>query len=708
MKQKREECRSRTPSGTELNNIVKDIRTFFSSNAQANVQPKGRNPSRPMNSQGRVSVNAQTSRKLVRRARRLRACSGPAGVKINKQQTDTDHDNDDSWCEDDNSEGEKHNLGEDENCDQQDSDDFLQRVSTILQNCNVKKNNGRANLVDDKGVNKSDDADTEAASLRNDTEMETNTDNNPATMQISAVIELFKQLRDDMRKESKKQENQIRKDLKSDFQQLTNECITAASQEINSVLEEESSNIKSVSDELNFWKMKSETLMEVCDRMNTEIADLTTRIDNLELNHSKKMVIITGLRMDHSLKKREGIHFLASFLQDNIRVCAAIDDYYTLGVLEPRPIVLILQSIEDKRNILQAKNNLKDLQHRIYINEFLPPTAQEKKKRETEIFTQFEKSGMKEELSFGKGGLQIQRIPYRKRVTPPTPKQIVGLEPEQLDKILNIKSESGAEVVQDNSVFKAYVVKANNHEEIQEAYIQMKMIQPEARHIVCAYWINDPTLKPCYAQDYHDDGEPGAGRVLLNLLKENLLSGHVLFVARKYGGIRMGTERFSCYIKAAKIALLLPTDNPTSSRSYGNKQKPSVPKDVPNNRRAVNARSYSGPAAGKGPPMQPAYRPSTPGFNRMQFQPFPMQQFPHPNSFAFAPNYNIRQPHINHRARQMGNVRQAVPTTQNLSLPSADSRMDYQFSNPISAYDKEYPHLEQWNENDTGSWASAP
>ena len=43
--------------------------------------------------------------------------------------------------------------------------------------------------------------------------------------------------------------------------------------------------------------------------------------------------------------------------------------------------------------------------------------------------------------------------------------------------------------------------------------------------------------------DSQDDGEPGAGRALLELLESNSLNNICVFVTRKCG-VKMGSERF--------------------------------------------------------------------------------------------------------------------------------------------------------------------
>ena len=46
--------------------------------------------------------------------------------------------------------------------------------------------------------------------------------------------------------------------------------------------------------EIAFWKIKAETLAEVCDRINTEVDDVSARLESLEFNGCKRKVILTG------------------------------------------------------------------------------------------------------------------------------------------------------------------------------------------------------------------------------------------------------------------------------------------------------------------------------------------------------------------------------------------------------------------------------
>ena len=145
-------------------------------------------------------------------------------------------------------------------------------------------------------------------------------------------------------------------------------------------------------------------------------------------------------------------------------------------------------------------------------------------------------------------------IPYCKKVVPPTPRELVNVPPEDLQRILKIPVARSDNVTEDGSVFTAYTAAVSTHKEVRDLYLKLKMVQPSAKHIVCSYWVDHP--EEYYALDYHDDGEHTVGRLLMDFLKENDLKNRVIFVARRYGGVKMGAARFNCYLKVAKQSII--------------------------------------------------------------------------------------------------------------------------------------------------------
>jgi putative IMPACT (imprinted ancient) family translation regulator len=62
-----------------------------------------------------------------------------------------------------------------------------------------------------------------------------------------------------------------------------------------------------------------------------------------------------------------------------------------------------------------------------------------------------------------------------------------------------------------------------------------------------------------------DDGEAGAGAVILKMLEREGLADHLVVVTRWYGGIHLGGDRFAHVVtctRAALVALRGPLDGP--------------------------------------------------------------------------------------------------------------------------------------------------
>ena len=73
----------------------------------------------------------------------------------------------------------------------------------------------------------------------------------------------------------------MRSQLKEDIAEINNVQLQKIKTSIGTAIKEDEK-IKRMENDLKYWKIRSETLTEVCDRMFTEITDLTTRVENLE------------------------------------------------------------------------------------------------------------------------------------------------------------------------------------------------------------------------------------------------------------------------------------------------------------------------------------------------------------------------------------------------------------------------------------------
>ena len=121
--------------------------------------------------------------------------------------------------------------------------------------------------------------------------------------------------------------------------------------------------------------------------------------------------------------------------------------------------------------------------------------------------------------------------------------ELIEIPSQDITKIMTQKIQKGEQVIKNGNRFVGYTTSVCTHQVIRQLYMKMKLSNPGARHIVCAYWITGQP--PHYAMDYQDDQEVGAGRAILKWMKDNNMENRVFFVARYYVS-KLDGERFGC------------------------------------------------------------------------------------------------------------------------------------------------------------------
>ena len=371
-------------------------------------------------------------------------------------------------------------------------------------------------------------------------------------MSHSTVIEMFNQIQRQLKQEREEDRKSLMKFKTTIMEEVAKTASEATEQVMTS--HSESEEIKKMKEELTLYKQKTEILTQVCERFHVQVNDLTQKIENIELNNARKALIITGLSIA-STKKNDMIQEVADFLEQTIDVQVQIDDIYTIGLHPPKPIVLSLPTFQQKQVILNNKSKLQSYEPaKVFINEYVPTITQEKRRREKEIVSAAEQSEL--EVNYVKGKIQIQGQVFKSPISVPSPKDLVNLSTQELQMIQKLNIKKGTQIQQENNIFTPYIAKVNTYQQIRYCYIKMKIIEPMARHIPCAYVI--PGAEKHYTNAFLDDEEPGSGRVLYQALKRADLVGYVVFVARKYGGTKIGPDRFTNYYKALAQMLQIP------------------------------------------------------------------------------------------------------------------------------------------------------
>ena len=202
---------------------------------------------------------------------------------------------------------------------------------------------------------------------------------NPQLMNVATVIRMFQEIKQQVK-------DAELSPVEVPIEAIKEECTQKVVDSISVTMSKELEEMNQLKKEAAAWKYRSEAISEVCDRMSTYISDLEQRIENLELNNSRKMAIITGLECE-SVEKTRMVEFIQEFFTISMEITVNVDDVFKLKSKGIPPIVVVFQSIQDKKLALKNKSLLKHFEGetKIFLNDYLPPVTQEKRRRERDV-----------------------------------------------------------------------------------------------------------------------------------------------------------------------------------------------------------------------------------------------------------------------------------------------------------------------------------
>ena len=420
-----------------------------------------------------------------------------------------------------------------------------------------------------------------------------------STMNLTTIMQMFKRIEDRLQKIEQKDNQQP---CREDAKKLTE--IEATAKKDN---EQTAEQVSSLKDEIKLLKRENFLLDRAAKMSIMTINNLSDRMAKLELNNSKKTIAISGLYI-YGEKKEECVNEIEAFIEYELDLSVRVDDAYFVGNGNPRTVIAMLSTLQDKRKIMARKSYLKQVRNRdnksIFINDYWPADTNEIRKMERELFIQNDEKDAqsKKNMEYKNGALHINGAAAQqlKPVQVPTPVQILDLDVEDLNTILRTPVNRGAEICKDNSRFIGYSTKIESYQQINDIYLKIKLTHPAAHHVICAY-LFDSEMDDPFKNGYCDDGEHGAGKALLNHMLENSLNNRAIYVVRYYGGIKLGADRFTCIIRAANSVI---DNSPPASPVRGTppKREPSMtaPAQAIANQHQAHSKSSSPRVARRG------------------------------------------------------------------------------------------------------------
>ena len=223
----------------------------------------------------------------------------------------------------------------------------------------------------------------------------------------------------------------------------------------------------------------------------------------------------------------------------------------------PRQIVCSFASKEDRQAVREAASKLKGIKNPngdfYFINDQLPEAMEEGKRdlaaRAYNVKERAKAEGVEIKVQIRNSQLVVNNHVVNKKVHPPKLQDLLCIDQQEQTKIDEMKMMVTSDpLTEKGSRFQAHLFEARTLQDVRRAYKKMKQEFAELDHISAAYMLDAD-------EGTQDDGEFGAGNVLLRAVKAAGVSRVVIFATRRFGGTHIGPKRFQLIRQVATTAL---------------------------------------------------------------------------------------------------------------------------------------------------------
>lgn len=324
-------------------------------------------------------------------------------------------------------------------------------------------------------------------------------------------------------------------------------------------IHEQGQEIKDLDEEMTDYKFQLKLLTNIVIRQDQQIAALSRKMNDMQQREMYSNLVISGITEKPGENPMKVYNqFITEQLE--IQELIPVNRAYRIGTGSNRPLIVELRDpVNYKPKIYQNAGKLKGKTNsnggKYFISDHLPEEYNENRRRINDLITDNKKKKGTEQRNMiaKKGRLFIEEQLYQKAIHPPTPEELMKPN-QQMSKLADeIDMVRAKDITEQKSKFIAYAAAVHDLRDVQAAYIKVRTKFADATHVVCAFRVNgDHTATH---QDYVDDGEYGAGRVLLGALKQEKLMNIVLFMIRYHGGKNLGSIRFDIFKEIALGAI---------------------------------------------------------------------------------------------------------------------------------------------------------
>ena len=317
--------------------------------------------------------------------------------------------------------------------------------------------------------------------------------------------------------------------------------------------QEEIEELELINEKFKQMELKHKALRSTVLKIYDQTSEGMERLNKLEISNNKKLITLSGLYTKST--KEEAIKEIEAFIEVELELPIKIEDCFEIGSSTPRLKVIVLQSLADKRAIFERKKMLKDVRNAddkpYYISEYYNSASNEVRKRKKEILNRNSTLPQEKQadLKIEQGQLLLDGNPFEFPLEPPSPDKLLDLSTDKLDQILKLPVCKGSSIEDEGNIFTGFTLAVDNKQQIEDAYLKMRLCYPRARHIIAAYILQGDEYH--YQRGGCDDGEHGSSNQLLEWMIDNNLECRIIFVVRYYNGKKIGPTRFRRILEAA-------------------------------------------------------------------------------------------------------------------------------------------------------------
>ncbi|XP_062572364.1 protein IMPACT homolog [Saccostrea cucullata] len=220
----------------------------------------------------------------------------------------------------------------------------------------------------------------------------------------------------------------------------------------------------------------------------------------------------------------------------------------------PRPVCVQFADKAQKDLVMKHIKVLKEKKSDIRIAQQQPEEIRERRKQLYEVQRKYAERNIETKMKGDRLIFTQSNSIYREKVgSLPTADEVISSD------VVKITVNPGKSIEDNGNRFMAHSTQVDSYKQIKRSLVEIMRIEtvPSASHNVYAYRFT--SSDGIIHEGSNDDGEHGAGRLLLKMLAENEVN-NVLVVVSRWHGNNIGPRRFS-HIKEAGLSAVknLPT-----------------------------------------------------------------------------------------------------------------------------------------------------